>query len=67
MAQFLFSDGSLRYFLLNFGQKVLEEYTEEPLDEEDLYVLEALLAWEMGLLYKAEGTKHKKIIQKEKE
>lgn len=64
MAHILFSEGSLRYFLLNFGQKLIQEYTEQPLDEEDLYVLESLLAWELGLLQKSSN---RKLIREEEE
>jgi len=70
MAEILFSEAGLRYFLLNFGQKLIEEYTETPIDDEDLYVLEALLSWELGLLHKAEKNKrynNEKIINTEDE
>lgn len=52
MYSIIFSETTFRYFLLNYGQKVLIEYLEHLPDEEDLRTLESLLEWELGLLNK---------------
>lgn len=53
MTHFLLSEASLKLMMYNFGYKILHEYMENLPDDEDLKVLDTLIAWEMGLLYRS--------------
>ena len=49
----MFSEASLRYFLYNLGFKLIKEYTDSLPDEEDQHVLDSIICWELGMLYRA--------------
>lgn len=47
---YMMSEPSLRLLLLNFSSKLLREYSDGPLDVEDLHLIESVISWELGLI-----------------
>lgn len=46
----IFSEKSLRYMLFTLGSKIVREYLDNPIDEEDAKVLDALVRNEITIL-----------------
>ena len=48
-----FSQSTLRYFMIQFGLKLINEYTEDDIDLEDLCVVEQVCKDEIWLLLRS--------------
>ena len=49
----IFSESSLKFFMLQAGYKIVQEYLNEVPDGEDVIVLESMINCELDLLYRS--------------